>query len=572
MSSKLIAAATQGLRGPLLAALVAFLVGLPCALIIPPLDRDESRFVQASSQMLESRDFININYQDGPRHKKPVGIHWLQAASVSLTSEVGAREILAYRWPSLLGAALAAFSLAWGGGALFDNRRGLKAGLILGISLLLSTEAFIAKTDAVLCGFVTLFMAALAQIYVAYRNRPVDADPKARLKLGHLRLTFWLAFAASILIKGPIGPMIFLATAFTLIAWDKQAAKGDMSKGNMDWFRHLGWSWGIALTVLMVGPWAIAITIATDGAFWGTAIGDDLAPKLVSGSEGHFAWPGTHTLMLPLMFFPGTFLLGGALQAAISRRIEPAIRFAICWFLPAFIIFEISPTKLIHYPLPAYGGLALLAAVSIGMVHKRWAKIMNMVLGLFAGVVISWIAITALTEFGTGAHPTVALTAVTLTVASALLIAALGGFFLWKNHKAAGLLCLFLGGVGGHLGLITLASQLKPLWMSVNLENTLIETRTDPRLGLIPGPVATLGYAEPSFVFAMGTKTALLDNAQQAVTVVEQGRPIFVEAEHLKAFEAEMAKNNLKVRAITTVHGHNYSNGNEVAITLFRKQ
>ncbi|OYW75322.1 MAG: glycosyl transferase family 39, partial [Asticcacaulis sp. 32-58-5] len=348
------------------------------------------------------------------------------------------------------------------GGALFDNRRGLQAGLILGVSVLLSTEAFIAKTDAVLCGFITLFMAALGQIYVAYKNRPADADPKERIRFRRLRIIFWLGFAASILIKGPIGPMVFFACALTLIGWDKYAAKGDPAKGRMEWFRHLGWSWGLTLTALMVGPWAIAITIATDGAFWGTAIGDDLAPKLVSGSEGHFAWPGTHTLMLPLMFFPGTFLLGGALQAAVSRRLEPAIRFAICWFLPAFIIFEISPTKLIHYPLPTYGGLALLAVVSISMAHKRWANIMNMALGLFAGVVISWIAISALTEFGTGAHPTVALTAVTVTVAACLLIAGLGGFFLWQNHKATGLACLLIGGIFGHLGLITLASQLQP--------------------------------------------------------------------------------------------------------------
>ena len=97
---------SRGWRGPALAALVAFLAGLPGLLAVPPLDRDESRFAQATAQMLESRDFVVIHYQDQPRFKKPVGIHWLQAASVSLLSSPEARQIWAYRIPSLLGAML----------------------------------------------------------------------------------------------------------------------------------------------------------------------------------------------------------------------------------------------------------------------------------------------------------------------------------------------------------------------------------------------------------------------------------------------------------------------------------
>ena len=104
---------SRGWRGPALAALVAFLAGLPGLLAVPPLDRDESRFAQATAQMLESGDFTVIRYQDEPRFKKPVGIHWLQAASVSVLSNPEDREIWAYRIPSLLGAMLAAAACAW---------------------------------------------------------------------------------------------------------------------------------------------------------------------------------------------------------------------------------------------------------------------------------------------------------------------------------------------------------------------------------------------------------------------------------------------------------------------------
>jgi 4-amino-4-deoxy-L-arabinose transferase-like glycosyltransferase len=57
-------------------------------LLLPPLDRDESRFAQATSQMLESGDYVDIRYQDEPRWKKPVGIYWMQAVAVGLTSDV----------------------------------------------------------------------------------------------------------------------------------------------------------------------------------------------------------------------------------------------------------------------------------------------------------------------------------------------------------------------------------------------------------------------------------------------------------------------------------------------------
>ena len=66
----------------------AFLVTLCLALNLPGIatlpvtDRDEARFAQATKQMLETGDFIDIRFQNDPRYKKPVGAYWLQAASV----------------------------------------------------------------------------------------------------------------------------------------------------------------------------------------------------------------------------------------------------------------------------------------------------------------------------------------------------------------------------------------------------------------------------------------------------------------------------------------------------------
>src|SRR6185312_6623840 len=191
---------SRGWRGPALAALVAFLAGLPGLIAVPPLDRDESRFAQATAQMLESRDFTVIRYQEEERFKKPVGIHWLQAASVSLFSNPEDRQIWAYRIPSLLGAMLAAAACAWGAAGFFGAPAGLLAGAMLGTTFLLSTEALIAKTDAMLCGATTLALAALGRLYAEAHGGPI-AGKRAWL-------FFWIGMAAATLDKGPVGPMV----------------------------------------------------------------------------------------------------------------------------------------------------------------------------------------------------------------------------------------------------------------------------------------------------------------------------------------------------------------------------
>src|SRR5258705_11606655 len=93
-------------RCVILLVLATLLSILPGFFGIPPTDRDESRFAQASKQMIETGDFIDIRYQDTTRYKKPVGIYWLQAGSVKVAQWLGKRNamntIWLYRIPSLI--------------------------------------------------------------------------------------------------------------------------------------------------------------------------------------------------------------------------------------------------------------------------------------------------------------------------------------------------------------------------------------------------------------------------------------------------------------------------------------
>ncbi|MFO0185186.1 MAG: ArnT family glycosyltransferase, partial [Alphaproteobacteria bacterium] len=70
-------------------ALLCLLLWLPGFFSIPPGDRDESRFAQASRQMVETGDYVRIKLGEVERNKKPVGIHWAQAATVHALEAVG---------------------------------------------------------------------------------------------------------------------------------------------------------------------------------------------------------------------------------------------------------------------------------------------------------------------------------------------------------------------------------------------------------------------------------------------------------------------------------------------------
>jgi 4-amino-4-deoxy-L-arabinose transferase-like glycosyltransferase len=531
----------------LFAALLAFLAGLPGLLAMPPLDRDESRFAQATAQMLETDDLVVIKFQDQPRFKKPVGIHWLQAASVSAFSAAENRGIWAYRIPSLLGAMLAAAACAWGAAALFDPRTGLLAGSILGATFLLSTEAFIAKTDAALCGSTTLAMAALAKMY---------ADNLAgRKPTNWTKLAFWSGLAVAALIKGPVGLLTVIMAALALWAWDRKGA----------WLKDLGWGWGLILFAGVVLPWAMMITVATDGAFWGTAIAGDLAPKMAGGQEGHSGPFGYHALISPLLVYPATLLLPAALALAWKGRAEPGVRFAVCWLVPTWLMFEILPTKLAHYTLPAMGGMAMLMAAAVREPLGNLVRRIGAGLTAFISLLLAAVAVFGMTSFGQGAD----LIWTVLTVLLLLAAGVTGAVLLLRRQSARALVISGALGVLAHACLVGgLMPHLEPLFLSKDIADALDKAKLSPRSGA-PGPVAVTGYSEPSLVFLLGTATELTDGEQAAQAIV-QGRPAVVEAREEDVFRKTLTAEGLTPKPVAVVEGQNYSDGDRERLTIYR--
>ena len=329
-------------------ALLTLAMTLPGLASLPVIDRDEARFAQASVQMAESNDLLNIRFQDEARNKKPAAAYWAQTAMIETFSRDGENRIWVQRLPSVLAALLTIFALYWGSSRMVGRQAALIACALLATSLIFVFEGHIAKTDALLCASTTVMFASLGRL----------CNDGGRLEVW----AFWIALGCAIMIKGPIGPLLAVLTLGSLWIWER----------NLTWARPL-LNWGAILVFVALWlPWGIAMYVATDGAFYVESLGKDFGGKVVSGQESHGAPPGSHSLAIWATLWPASlFLLPGlayAFKTAGSKTdysLVRSFRFVLCWTLPFWILIEIMPTKLPHYGLPIFPALCVMMGTAI---------------------------------------------------------------------------------------------------------------------------------------------------------------------------------------------------------------
>jgi 4-amino-4-deoxy-L-arabinose transferase-like glycosyltransferase len=536
----------------------ALLVGLclclylPGFAAIPALDRDESRFAQATRQMLETGDFLNIRFQSEARNRKPAGIYWLQAAAVAAFSSPGSTEIWPYRVPSLVGATIAVLLTFGLGRALLrtlpgdSSRTAMIGAVFLAVSLGVAAEAHIAKTDAALLAAIVAGQGALGLAYTRSRAG-------ARVGSGVVVL-FWVAEIAAIFLKGPAGPALAIATAATLSLADRDAR----------WLRALRPIAGIAAMVLAVTPWLVAIERATEGQFLTDSLGRDLWSKLVSGQESHGAPPFYYLVLSLIAFWPGSLYLAPALIRGWRRHEQPAVRFLLAWLLPAWLFCELVPTKLPHYVLPLYPALALLAASALaagpGEGERAWARRADMTVRsvwVMVTLAIAAAAIAMPIRFGNGVELAGVVSAAALVVLLAVV--------LYREPQPAGAAVLVAGLT---LALAVPAGQwvvpsLDRLWLS--REAAALVARHPPAA---EQPFVVVGYNEPSLVFMLGTKLQIVSSGGAAA--LAGGGEALVSSREDAVFVQGLAARGLAARAIDSIRGIDYSNGQRMVLTLYQ--
>jgi len=539
----------------LLLVLLCLALWLPGFNRIPAGDRDESRFAQASRQMVETGDYVRIRFGEVERNKKPAGIHWAQAASVHVIEALGIHReararIWAYRIPSLAGAIVAVLATFHFGRALVGRRAAFLGAAMLAGCFVLAIETHIAKTDAALLGAVAVAMGLMGRAYVMPAG--FGAGGAA---------AFWLVLGSAILLKGPIGPAVPLLAGITLYAADRGW------RGGAPWLRALRPAWGVPLMLLAAAPWFVAVTIATDGRFLAEAIGGDMLGKVGGADENHWGPPGYYLLTFGLAAFPAAFLVLRAAPGAWADRLRPATRFLLAWAVPVWLMFEAVTTKLPHYSLPAFPALMLLAAAwamdPLRREPPRWLRALS-AFALFGGAAGLGIAVAVLPFVSDGRVFPVALLAIPIGAALPILAARA----LRAGQPArAGLIAVLLAVPLNWVLLAGVLPRLTVPWISPRLAELVRQVEPalpDERFGVV-------GYHEPSLLFELGGEIRLLRDGAEAARFLseESGRLVAVADRGEAAFRAEAARLGLALREHGIVAGFNYSRGRRVAIGVY---
>jgi 4-amino-4-deoxy-L-arabinose transferase-like glycosyltransferase len=529
--------------------LIAFLPGF---FQIPPVDRDEARFAQATKQMVESGEYVDIRFQDEVRYKKPVGIYWLQAAVVKTGEAVGipgARTtIWLYRIPSLIGATGAVLLTYWAALAFVTRRAALLAALMMASSILLGVEARLAKTDAMLLLTSVAAMGAMARIYLATRRAP-------EIVLGwRMPAILWTAIAGGVLLKGPLILMFIVLTALVLSIADR----------SWRWIGNLRPFTGLAWMILLVLPWFIAIVLKSGDDFFVKAVGDDMLSKITSGQEAHGAPPGYYLLLFWVTFWPGCVLAGLAAPMVWKARREPGARFLLAWLVPSWIVFEIVMTKLPHYVLPLYPAIAILIAGILepgGLSKTRW--MVHGTAGWFVFPVVIAIA-TVVGFIAIGGDPGI----IAWPFAAAAVVF---GLFAWRLYEVDGAeRALLRGMVASVFIAITVYAIMFPLLPSL-FPSKLIADEIRASGCKEPQVVSTFAYQEPSLVFMMGTGTRFTDGAG-AAEFLNNGACHFalIDPRSERAFVARANAIGLRYALNQRLNGFNISIGKPVNLAVFR--
>lgn len=542
--------------------LLSLLVFLPGLVNLPVIDRDEARFAQASIQMAESGDLLDIRFQDQTRYKKPSGIYWLQTAAIKTFSKPGERKIWAQRLPSVLGALLAVFAAYWGAARMIGRKGAIFAAGMLTLSALVIFEAHIAKTDAVLLGLSACCLGSLAHIRHGGSQKSV--------------WFFWLALGISIMIKGPVLPILVLLTILTLAIWER----------DYNWIRTLrNWP-AILLFALIWIPWTLIIWNVTEGAFFAESLGKDFGGKLVSAQESHPGPPGYYMATIWVTLWPTCLLLlpafGFAIRAVRNGKgseapIVRAMRLCLAWVVPYWVLIEFMPTKLPHYALPLFPALCTMTAITaVTLLNVKEFPILRRInAGLF--LIISALLIAAIMAAQTLYGPNEITKSLYVYVigAAAGLCVIIASFALWQSKMK---LAFMTAGVGAVIMSVSTYQFILPNLTTLRVADQIVSAFKEHNISLPRhgGPaVISPHFTEPSLVYHLGRsidvtdKTDLLD-----MKALSNGRIIILD--HKRKETEAMIKNirsaasdfKLCMKTIPKFKGLNYSKGDEVEITI----
>lgn len=312
---------------------------LPVVIFLPALPIDETRYLAVAWEMHLHGNFLVPHLNGAPYSDKPPFLFWM----INLGWLIAGLHV----WAVRLGVLIASFVWLLLFGALVRrldpnptlarNAMWLLLGMIY-FALLSSAIMF----DVLLSIWVTVAMHGV-----------LDMDAKRWSRgIGLLAL----GFGFGILTKGPVA-LLDAALIVAVGPWWSLTARNQPGR----WY-------GALLLAVLAGAaialaWAIPAAIA-GGQKYADAIFLHQTVDRMTKSFAHRRPLWWYLMVLPMMVVPWTLALRAPWRAwRDSFHSNKSARFAVAWFVPAFIGFCLVSGKQPHYLMPLLPGLALYLAL-----------------------------------------------------------------------------------------------------------------------------------------------------------------------------------------------------------------
>ncbi|MFI5353340.1 MAG: ArnT family glycosyltransferase [Candidatus Binatales bacterium] len=293
---------------------------------------------------------------------KPLMMHWLGAI---LSIAAGRVNEWTVRLPSAMLAIAAMIACYLYVRRLFDDRIAMLSALMLGTSVQYLQAGGGARVDSTLTFFMTVAFFEFISIAEGLSRR---------------WLVMYLAVAAAVLTKGPVGALLPALVALIWIAIERR----------WDLIGRLHLLPGAALVAILGGGWYLAAGYAGGLDFFRKQIVAENLARFAGGpqfSEGH-AHPFYYVEAALLAgFMPWSLLIPAPASrlARSPRPLGPRLRYLVVWFLTVLIFYNLARSKRGVYLLALYPALTSIIAVSLGdafstnQTRSRW-------LGAFASL------------------------------------------------------------------------------------------------------------------------------------------------------------------------------------------
>jgi 4-amino-4-deoxy-L-arabinose transferase-like glycosyltransferase len=278
-------------------------------------------------------------------------------------------------------------------------------------------------------------------------------------------------------------------------------------------------------------------------------------------------------LTYSLFMWPfGLIAVGAGLQAINRLRDDPRLRFCLAWYIPFWFLFEVIPTKLPHYVLPAYPAAALLVGWLLTLPPqdanaplRRWQTWLWWATAFGLATVTVGIAVLCI-----GAPIYLAHTFSWWSIPAAIAVLAAGCLAFQRklqvsvNRIGAIAVC---AGIGYALSFGVIAPSLKPIWLSPAIEAAVRANRRCDTTVL-----ASTGFEEPSLVFLVGTNTVLTDvkGVAQHLLADPACALALAPVKQEQELNGVLAGQGKSANRVAMIDGINYSSGEKMSLGLYR--